>query len=160
MRKNNLHKMAEGVCLFCRLTTGEILKLEDPENCGLEDRRKMVQIEQTLQARAETYALQTGWVKPGSQMALKRQNVKGIFYRIPNAAFASQRSGGILGLWLKNLPDLMFDHPDGRYLHFEFKSRGGKSSKGQKSLRRFMNIVEERTFDGYVNKLEAWYNKT
>jgi len=157
MRKNKLHKMSDGLCIYCKLTTSEILKLDDPSNCGIEDRRLMVQTEQDLQVRAEIYALSTGWVKPGSQMALQRQNVKGIFYRIPNQAFASQRSGGILGLWLKNLPDLMFDHPDGRYLHFEFKSRGGKSTKGQKSLRRFMNIIEERTFDGYVNKLEAWY---
>jgi len=119
----------------------------------------MVETEATLQARCETYALETGWVKAGSQMALRRQNVKGIFYRIPNQAFGGSMSSSVVALWLKNLPDLMFDHPDGRYLHFEFKSRTGKSSKSQKSLRRFMNIVEERTFDGFTNKLEAWYDK-
>jgi len=142
--------------MFCELDINEIANLDNPEICGIDDRKKMVKLEHTLQESAETYALETGWVKPGSQVAERRQVVKGVFYRVPNQAF-SGRLGSVVGLWLKNLPDLMFDHPDGRYLHFEFKTRTGTSSKGQKSLRRFMNIVEERTFDGYVEKLEAWY---
>jgi len=124
---------------------------------GVEDKSLMVQTEATLQARCETYALETGWVKPGSMVAQERQNIKGIFIHIPNQAFGP--SSTVVGLWLKNLPDLMFFQPDGRYIGFELKSRSGKSNKGQRALARHLNVIECKTFDYFIEKLEAWYGR-
>ena len=159
MRKNDLHKFGVGgICMFCKLTIGDLAGTDDPEICtGVEDKSKMVQTEETLQQRCETCALETGWVKPGSQVAEKRQNIKGIFFHIPNQAFGGSRSSSVVALWLKNLPDLIFLHPDGRYMGFELKSRSGKSNKGQRALARHLNVIECKTFEYFVEKLEAWY---
>lgn len=158
MRKNDLHKMdGQGSCFFCKLTVAEITKLNDPAICrGVEDKSLMVQTEADLQSRCETYLLQTGWVKAGSIVAEQRQNIRGIFFHVPNQAFGSVRARGIVGEYLKNLPDLLLLLPDGRYMGFELKSRTGKSNKGQRALARHLNVIECKTFEYFVSHVEDW----
>jgi len=144
--------------MFCKLTIGDLNGTDNPEICtGVEDKSKMVQTEVHLQNRCETYLLQTGWVKAGSMVAEQRQNIRGIFFHVPNQAFGSVRARGIVGEYLKNLPDLLLLLPDGRYMGFELKSRTGKSNKGQRALARHLNVIECKTFEYFVEKLEAWY---
>lgn len=142
--------------MFCNLTIAEVVS----EICtGVEDKSKMVQTEETLQQRCEIYALQTGWVKSGSMVAEERQNIKGVFFHIPNQAFGGSRSSSVVALWLKNLPDLNFISA-GRYIGFELKSRSGKSNKGQRALARHLNVIECKTFEYFIEKVEAWYERT
>ncbi len=143
--------------MFCKLTVPELVQLDNPEICtGVEDKSKMVQTEATLQVRCETYLLKTGWVKAGSMVAEKRQNIRGIFFHVPNQAFGSVRARGIVGEYLKNLPDLLLLLPDGRYMGFELKSRSGKSNKGQRALARHLNVVECKTREYFIEQVEAW----
>ncbi len=157
--KKRFHKIgANGLCMFCGLASAEIFdRAKYDEDCGVDQRRQMVQTEKTLQVCCEEWLIKNGWVRSGSAVAESGQNIKGIFVHIPNQAFGSVRAKSRVGPYLKNLPDLILFHPDGRYLTFELKSRSGKSNKGQRAIAKHLNTVEEKVFDDFVKRVEAWY---
>ena len=120
-----------------------------------EEKRSMVQTESDLQSLCESYLDKTGWVKPGAiNEAASTQIIKGIYVHVPNAAFSRNR--GVIAA-LKNLPDLILYHPDGRYTSFELKSRSGKRQRGQRALAKYMKIEEEKVFENFVAAVEKWY---
>ena len=157
--KNRFHKFnADRKCMFCGLTTEKVFEEQGlAKDCGADQRRQMVQTEDTLQKQCEGWLILNGWVRSGSAVAESGQNVKGIFVHIPNQAFGSVRGKSLAGLYLKNLPDLILFHPDGRYLTFELKSRSGKSNKGQRAIAKHLNTVEEKIFDNFVKRVVGWY---
>ncbi len=157
--KERFHKFgADRRCMYCRRTTSEIFEEGGlGEDCGADQRREMVQTEETLQKQCEEWLIKNGWVRSGSAVAESRQNIKGIFVHIPNQAFGSVRAKSRVGAYLKNLPDLILFHPDGRYLTFELKSRSGKSNKGQRAIAKHLNTVEEKIFDNFVKRVVSWY---
>ncbi|KKM07511.1 hypothetical protein LCGC14_1733110, partial [marine sediment metagenome] len=100
------------------------------------------------------YLLSTGWVKAGLIEKRVGQVIRGVFVHIPNQVFGKNT---VARDWLKNLPDLICYHPDGRYISFELKAKIGKKSKGQIAIAKYMQIQEERVFENFVKSLEAWY---
>lgn len=113
----------------------------------------MVQTESDLQSACEKYLDNTGWVKPGA-IAEAKGMVRGVYTHVPNQAFSRNR--GVVAA-LKNLPDLILFHMDGRYKMFELKSKSGKRRSGQKALAKHIPIEEEKVFDNFVKSLESWY---
>lgn len=120
----------------------------------LEEYKEMVQSEDDLQRACEKYLLSTGWVKAGLIEKRVGQVIRGVFVHIPNQVFGKNT---VARDWLKNLPDLICYHPDGRYISFELKAKIGKKSKGQIAIAKYMQIQEERVFENFVKSLEAWY---
>jgi len=121
-----------------------------------EEFKEMTSSEYSLQSSCELYLLRTGWVKPGTiGENLGMQVVKGVFIHVPNQAFEKRKT--VARDYLKNLPDLMLFHSDGRFLAFELKARKGKRQKGQRALAKYMPIIEEKVFERFVKKIEEWY---
>jgi len=122
----------------------------------LDQRRKMVQTEDVLQSQVESYLKETGWVTSG-KISDHKGLIKGVYCHVPNQAFGSIRAKGLVGNYLKNLPDLMLFHPDGRYLFIELKSRSGKRMKGQRALAKILPISEGKVLDDVLMEIEGWY---
>ncbi len=121
----------------------------------LEERKKMVQTESDLQSTCEAYLQKTGWVKPGAISDAKGL-VKGIYTHIPNQAFGGHMARASTAA-LKNLPDLLLFHPDGRAKMFELKSRSGKSMRGQRAFAKHIPVEEIKIFDDFAMSVEEWY---
>lgn len=121
----------------------------------LDERRQMVQTESNLQSKCEEYLSKTGWVKPGA-ISEVTELIKGIYTHIPNQVFGGHMAKAANSA-LKNLPDLILFHPDGRCKMFELKSKSGKSMRGQRAFAKHIPVEEIKVFDGFAKSVERWY---
>jgi len=123
-----------------------------------DEKSNMYKIEAELQTKCEEWLLRQGWVKPGAiAEAASTQIIRGIFIHVPNQAFQSKRRT-VVGAYLKNLPDLILFHPDGRYFSVELKSKTGERRRGQRAVGNIMQVREEKTFEVFKESVLEWYN--
>jgi len=117
--------------------------------------REMVLSEDDLQTAVDQYLLRTGWVRPGSLSKEGVGNAKGIFFHINNDVFRGKRNP--ININLKNLPDTLLLHPQGKCKLIELKSKKGKRTRGQIALAKIIPIEEHKIFEKVVESIEKWY---